>query len=317
MHDPRIGRFFTTDPLAAKYPHNSPYAFSENRVIDAVELEGLESCVGITSAWFITKIKAAIKLGDKKEVTRLIYRAFEEGVAHYGRTDGKPMYRLFDKSPSAPKTNKMFYTGFSHGFGYNDDFDNVSDFVEEYQMYPANQNKRVEKVDFVGLTGGHSTSDVFDRANSGYYDPWEGGAEAGNIDYSLYGEKGLIERGIPLMLTTLGTILSGGTLAAGGLTTGGAVLSWSAFVNGVDDLTTDSEGATLFVKTFEAIGVDESTVKTLKAIVSVADARQNFISHLNTLGAVDDGTTILKAIESYTSTFNAVNSTAGAIPEED
>ncbi len=42
MHDPRIGRFFAVDPLAPKYPHNSPYAFSENRVIDGVELEGLE-----------------------------------------------------------------------------------------------------------------------------------------------------------------------------------------------------------------------------------------------------------------------------------
>lgn len=43
MHDPRIGRFFTLDPLASKYPWNSPYAFSENRVLDAIELEGLEA----------------------------------------------------------------------------------------------------------------------------------------------------------------------------------------------------------------------------------------------------------------------------------
>jgi len=42
MHDTRIGRFFAVDPLASKYPHNSTYAFSENQVIDAVELEGLE-----------------------------------------------------------------------------------------------------------------------------------------------------------------------------------------------------------------------------------------------------------------------------------
>ncbi|TSJ46564.1 LamG-like jellyroll fold domain-containing protein [Fluviicola chungangensis] len=42
MHDPRIGRFFAIDPLASKYPHNSVYAFSENVVIDHVELEGLE-----------------------------------------------------------------------------------------------------------------------------------------------------------------------------------------------------------------------------------------------------------------------------------
>jgi RHS repeat-associated protein len=43
MHDPRVGRFFAVDPLAPKYPHNSPYAFSENRVTNAVELEGLEA----------------------------------------------------------------------------------------------------------------------------------------------------------------------------------------------------------------------------------------------------------------------------------
>ncbi len=42
IHDPRVGRFFSVDPLTAEYPWNSPYAFSENRVIDGVELEGLE-----------------------------------------------------------------------------------------------------------------------------------------------------------------------------------------------------------------------------------------------------------------------------------
>jgi len=42
MHDPRVGRFFTRDPLEKNYPWNSPYAFSENRVIDGLELEGLE-----------------------------------------------------------------------------------------------------------------------------------------------------------------------------------------------------------------------------------------------------------------------------------
>ena len=42
MHDPRVGRFLSIDPLAAKYPYNSPYAFSENRVIDGFEYEGLE-----------------------------------------------------------------------------------------------------------------------------------------------------------------------------------------------------------------------------------------------------------------------------------
>jgi hypothetical protein len=42
FHDSRLGRFFSIDPLYSSYPHNSPYAFSENRVIDSRELEGGE-----------------------------------------------------------------------------------------------------------------------------------------------------------------------------------------------------------------------------------------------------------------------------------
>src|SRR5690606_21639603 len=42
MYDSRLGRFLSTDPLHASYPHNSPYAFSENSVIAFIELEGLE-----------------------------------------------------------------------------------------------------------------------------------------------------------------------------------------------------------------------------------------------------------------------------------
>ncbi|WP_439484055.1 RHS repeat-associated core domain-containing protein [Cyclobacterium plantarum] len=43
MHDPRLGRFFSVDPLDSEYPWNSPYAFSENKLIDHKELEGLEA----------------------------------------------------------------------------------------------------------------------------------------------------------------------------------------------------------------------------------------------------------------------------------
>jgi RHS repeat-associated protein len=43
MHDPRVGRFFATDPLEKKYPYLSPYQFSSNQPIHAHELEGCES----------------------------------------------------------------------------------------------------------------------------------------------------------------------------------------------------------------------------------------------------------------------------------
>ncbi len=42
VEDPRLGRFFSVDPFYAKYPYNSHYAFSENKLINGVELEGLE-----------------------------------------------------------------------------------------------------------------------------------------------------------------------------------------------------------------------------------------------------------------------------------
>ncbi len=42
IHDPRIGRFLSIDPLYKEYPWNSSYAFSENRVIDGIDLEGRE-----------------------------------------------------------------------------------------------------------------------------------------------------------------------------------------------------------------------------------------------------------------------------------
>ena len=42
MQDVRLGRFFAVDPLIAKYPDYTSYSFSGNRVIDAIEFEGLE-----------------------------------------------------------------------------------------------------------------------------------------------------------------------------------------------------------------------------------------------------------------------------------
>ncbi|GAL85782.1 Rhs family-like protein [Sporocytophaga myxococcoides] len=43
IHDPRIGRFLSIDPMFKDFSWNSPYAFAENKVIHCFELEGLES----------------------------------------------------------------------------------------------------------------------------------------------------------------------------------------------------------------------------------------------------------------------------------
>ncbi len=72
MHDPRVGRFFAVDPLASKYPYNSPYAFSENKVIQFIELEGLEV--------FLSKAQRAEYGGGFGNVGTFIYNA---GVSAY------------------------------------------------------------------------------------------------------------------------------------------------------------------------------------------------------------------------------------------
>lgn len=75
MHDPRIGRFFAVDPLAPDYPHNGPYNFSENMVIHAIELEGLEAFFihGTTSSpdrWNDKSVKTLGNLTNNKTYSR-------------------------------------------------------------------------------------------------------------------------------------------------------------------------------------------------------------------------------------------------------
>ena len=42
MYDPRLGKFFAIDPMSNTFPFYSPYAFSGNRLIDKIEMEGLQ-----------------------------------------------------------------------------------------------------------------------------------------------------------------------------------------------------------------------------------------------------------------------------------
>lgn len=48
VHDPRIGRFLSVNPLAPQYPWYTPYQFAGNEVIWANELEGLEPNIAAT-----------------------------------------------------------------------------------------------------------------------------------------------------------------------------------------------------------------------------------------------------------------------------
>ncbi|WP_434063925.1 RHS repeat domain-containing protein [Mangrovimonas cancribranchiae] len=110
MHDPRVGRFLSLDPLAPQYPHNSPYAFSENRVIDGIELEGLEF-LDVNESRVSTSYGAIhIKLGNVNESTR-----HSLGEAVYSKWNGeylgvvyKTFLSLFSIDFEDPKLDKRF-----------------------------------------------------------------------------------------------------------------------------------------------------------------------------------------------------------------
>ena len=106
MHDPRIGRFFTIDPLSHQYPHYTPYSFSGNKVIDHVELEGLEEKkTGVVKYFSVTYV-------DGKEIHTLEYtsdHAMLKTTTAYTR-DG---YEVYSNIGWLPTTDVHVYTWFN------------------------------------------------------------------------------------------------------------------------------------------------------------------------------------------------------------
>jgi RHS repeat-associated protein len=69
IHDPRLGRFLSVDPLSGEYPWNSSYAFAENHVIEAKDLEGRELYkvkYQLVQVYGQTKIKVTVSVDISK-----------------------------------------------------------------------------------------------------------------------------------------------------------------------------------------------------------------------------------------------------------
>jgi RHS repeat-associated protein len=131
MHDPRIGRFFAVDPLAPDYPHNSPYAFSENKVIQFIELEGLE-----TAPIELNKVKPAIELMNEQKYNELNMMLWERDLIVPNRS-------ILDNPPNF-KNNMN-----EHNVNPNNilnDIENYNKAVEDYnqELVPYNINIMIE-----------------------------------------------------------------------------------------------------------------------------------------------------------------------------
>ncbi len=82
MYDPRVGRFFAVDPLSPKYPFYTPYSFAGNKVLQFIELEGLEEAENRLS--FGEQIEAGWNaflgfFGDRDVVKKVVEKANEIG----------------------------------------------------------------------------------------------------------------------------------------------------------------------------------------------------------------------------------------------
>jgi hypothetical protein len=122
MHDPQTGRFWQVDPLAHDYRYNSPYAFSENRVINGRELEGLEYVSIHHYANGTNGIKMFYKSTDK-EINRrggttsglynsASYGPAGKGVVHYYyNSDGKliPKSTRWDQQQTGGASDFKFH----------------------------------------------------------------------------------------------------------------------------------------------------------------------------------------------------------------
>lgn len=113
MHDPRLMRFFATDPLAKEYPWFTPYQFSGNRLIDAIELEGLEPHLLFSSpqdlAANYSEQYQGLSIDTGLEIAAQIYAVTTtDGIIKYAYTS--PVYGQ-DKEVDPKASNDVPYNG--------------------------------------------------------------------------------------------------------------------------------------------------------------------------------------------------------------
>jgi RHS repeat-associated protein len=70
VHDARLGRFLSVDPLAAGYPWNSPYSYAEGDVIRSIDLDGLERFNVILMKDDFGASQAIIRMTDHRQVEK-------------------------------------------------------------------------------------------------------------------------------------------------------------------------------------------------------------------------------------------------------
>lgn len=198
MHDPRLGRFFEIDPLTKEYPHYSPYQFSGNRVIDCVELEGLEPASYLLKKANVGRTFIAVSHATGQEGKVFYWKLRSSSNAIWWEQRGRYVNPKTQTAPAPSAPNP-----------------------------PSTEDAKVASAVKLESTLNSYANESWNKGN--YFDAigyklkvWGNGCE---------GSTGLRRKGIPIMVGTVTTILTFGT--GGGLfgTGAGAYLK-SSVVNG-------------------------------------------------------------------------------------
>ena len=147
MHVPRIGRFFAVDLLAAKFPHYTPYSFSGNKVIHAIEYEGLEEA--ILTRYHKNDGSVALKVYTYGEAD---YNSNKRAFWHYTMSSGnkdnwKKGYNAYRGGADSPIDNQIYsgsWSGKTYGTliidSYQDGRDSEIENTGVYDTYEDAKN---------------------------------------------------------------------------------------------------------------------------------------------------------------------------------
>ena len=140
-----VQRFLNIDPLAAKYPYNSPYAFSENVVINSRELEGLERsfCVTPTQAAYLTKLYNA---GDINEIMYQV-RNSEAYYEWSDKLEANKQTQVYWYDDNGKLQNLTFSNAkYNENYGGNSNRDKVKNINVQISFYKNELTNRQEKL---------------------------------------------------------------------------------------------------------------------------------------------------------------------------
>jgi RHS repeat-associated protein len=150
IYNPRLGRFLSVDPLTKSFPWYTPYQFSGNTPIMAVDLDGLEPKVVITGNQVTKPIIGFLQgaLGIKKQVSEQTRWHFGAKSSPGAITIGQHVMYSLDWRNNTNVNQWVSLVGHEHSHRADYESQGFAGFLSQYfSEYSNNQNKGMSDYD--------------------------------------------------------------------------------------------------------------------------------------------------------------------------